>query len=186
MKPLFFFLPFFSLYSPPKHDRMKAIFQRGLHASSLLPFALPGRAERIEGRRLDSCENSVFPFFFFFPSSSASWDIQPGGRRAVGAPSPSFFPSLPPLRPELVKERFRRCGELIAARASSPFPFPSFPFLPPITHYIVMGFVLMWRRATNRRRSYCRRDAGDDPSPFFFFLSSFSPPPFSPRRATWR
>jgi cytochrome P450 len=149
---------------PPKHDRLKALFQRGFtpkriadHEDEIRSIVL-GVLDRLEGR--ETCDlvtdvaqpvvaRVIGSFMGIPPEDDEPWahimntmmgagdpDLNPEGTGAVAT--------------ELVPEMFRRCGELIAARRANPTDdLTSVLVHGEIDgerleeHEIVMGFVLL-------------------------------------------
>jgi cytochrome P450 len=162
---------------PPKHDRLKALFQRGFtpkriadHEDEIRSIVL-GVLDRLEGR--DSCDlvtdvaqpvvaRVIGSFMGIPPEDDEPWahimntmmgagdpDLNPEGAEAVAS--------------ELVPEMFRRCGELIAARRDSPTDdLTSVLVHAEIDgerleeHEIVMGFVLLMAAGNDSTKAtYC-------------------------------
>jgi cytochrome P450 len=162
---------------PPKHDRLKALFQRGFtpkriadHSDEVRSIVV-GVLDRLEGR--EECDlvtdvaqpvvaRVIGSFMGIPPEDDEPWahimntmmaagdpDMNPEGTEAVAA--------------ELVPEMFRRCGELIAARREQPTDdLTSILVHAEIDgerleeHEIVMGFVLLMAAGNDSTKAtYC-------------------------------
>jgi cytochrome P450 len=162
---------------PPKHDRLKALFQRGFTPKRIadhedeIRSIVSGVLDRLEGR--SSCDlvtdvaqpvvaRVIGSFMGIPPEDDEPWahimntmmgagdpDMNPDGTDAVAS--------------ELVPEMFRRCGELIAARRAEPTDdLTSVLVHAEIEgerleeHEIVMGFVLLMAAGNDSTKStYC-------------------------------
>jgi cytochrome P450 len=162
---------------PPKHDRLKALFQRGFtpkriadHEDEIRSIVL-GVLDRLEGR--DSCDlvtdvaqpvvaRVIGSFMGIPPEDDEPWaHIM---NTMMGAGDPDLNPEgADSVASELVPEMFRRCGELIAARRDSPTDdLTSVLVHAEIDgsrleeHEIVMGFVLLMAAGNDSTKAtYC-------------------------------
>ncbi|MEA2467726.1 MAG: hypothetical protein QOJ57_1852 [Thermoleophilaceae bacterium] len=162
---------------PPKHDRLKALFQRGFtpkriadHEDEIRSIVM-GVLDRLEGR--SSCDlvsdvaqpvvARVIGSFMGIPPE----DDEPWARimnTMMGAGDPDMNPEgAEAVASELVPEMFRRCGELIAARRARPTDdLTSVLVHAEIDgerleeHEIVMGFVLLMAAGNDSTKAtYC-------------------------------
>jgi cytochrome P450 len=162
---------------PPKHDRLKALFQRGFTPKRIadhedeIRAIVCGVLDRLEGR--SECDlvpdvaqpvvARVIGSFMGIPPE----DDEPWARimnTMMGAGDPDMNPEgAEAVAEKLVPEMFRRCGELIAARRSVPTDDLTSVLVHAEVdgekleeHEIVMGFVLLMAAGNDSTKAtYC-------------------------------
>jgi cytochrome P450 len=162
---------------PPKHDRLKALFQRGFTPKRIAEHADEIRAitkevlDRLEGRETCDLVNDVAQpvvarvigsFMGIDPSDDAVWANLMNA--VLGAGDPDVNPEgVETVMQRDVPEIFKRCGELIAARRENPTDdLTSVLVHADIDgemleeHEIVMGFFLLMAAGNDSTKAtYC-------------------------------
>jgi cytochrome P450 len=162
---------------PPKHDRLKALFQRGFTPKRIAEHADEIRAitkevlDRLEGRETCDLVNDVAQpvvarvigsFMGIDPSDDAVWANLMNA--VLGAGDPDVNPEgVETVMQRDVPEIFKRCGELIAARREHPTDdLTSVLVHADIDgemleeHEIVMGFFLLMAAGNDSTKAtYC-------------------------------
>jgi cholest-4-en-3-one 26-monooxygenase len=165
----------FIAMDPPKHDRLKALFQRGFTPKRIAEHEDAIRAivrdvlGRVEGRdTIDLVEDVAQPvvarvigsFMGIPPEDDAPW------AQLINAIMASGDPELSPVEEVMerqVPELFRRCGELIAARREHPTDDLTSVLVHAEVdgerledHEIVMGFFLLMAAGNDSTKAtYC-------------------------------
>ena len=167
----------FIAQDPPKHDRLKALFQRGFTPKRIAEHEDEIRAivkdvlDRVEGREtVDLVDEVAQPvvarvigsFMGIPPEDDAIW------ARLMNSMMASGDPDVTPEGTQIVMERdvpemFRRCNELIAARRENPTDDLTSVLVHAEVdghrleeHEIVMGFVLLMAAGNDSTKAtYC-------------------------------
>jgi cytochrome P450 len=167
----------FIAQDPPKHDRLKALFQRGFTPKRIAEHEDEIRAivkdvlDRVEGREtIDLVDDVAQPvvarvigsFMGIPPEDDAIW------ARLMNSMMASGDPDVTPEGTQVVMERdvpemFRRCNELIAARRENPTDDLTSVLVHAEVdghrleeHEIVMGFVLLMAAGNDSTKAtYC-------------------------------